>query len=220
MRPSVPGRKNCGGGVRALAVAGAGPVASAGVCPRQVANEETSPVASYWAAAELRRLAAEEREWRCRLWSQGARPHQQPCPGPAASLGSRLTCCQPSLMPSCPRQPHLQAAGSCGPSLTCSHRQLSVLSADLHTGFQVSSSLCALACSRVRRSAAATACRPCGLRGSSLRVGCAAATRAHLGLSPCVLLGAPPGGVWATPCIDPLLSSRSLYLLPAAGSEP
>ena len=38
----------------------------------QVAKEETSAVASYWVGAELRRLAAEEREWRCRLWSQGA----------------------------------------------------------------------------------------------------------------------------------------------------
>ena len=38
----------------------------------QIAKEETSQVASYWVAAELRRLLAEEREWRCRLWSQGA----------------------------------------------------------------------------------------------------------------------------------------------------
>ena len=32
-------------------------------------------MASYWVAAELRRLLAEEREWRCRLWSQGAQDY-------------------------------------------------------------------------------------------------------------------------------------------------
>ena len=37
----------------------------------QIAKEEMGAEASFFAARELARVLAEEREWRCRLWSQG-----------------------------------------------------------------------------------------------------------------------------------------------------
>ena len=37
----------------------------------QVAELDHSPETSFWAKQELQRVIAEEKQWRCKLWSTG-----------------------------------------------------------------------------------------------------------------------------------------------------